>query len=79
MHPHPTCHKKHQFDVSFSYPPSHPRNVKRGNENYFFGTRKFIGTKVLLEQENTEGSLYVLSRMQKYKWNVTNIVLKSRT
>ena len=34
IHTQLATHEKRQFDVSFSYPPSHSRNVKRGNENY---------------------------------------------
>ena len=34
IHTQLATHEKRQFDDSFSYPPSHSRNVKRGNENY---------------------------------------------
>ena len=56
---HPTCHEKRQFDVSFSYPPSHPRNVKRGNENYkFYWNKKTLKVVFMfcLERKNINGT-----------------------
>ena len=58
-HPYPTCHKKRQYDVSFSYPPGHPRNVKRGNENYkFYWNKKILKVVFMfcLERKNINGT-----------------------
>ena len=69
MHTYPTCHKKRQFDVSFSYSPCHPGSIKRGSKNYkFYWNKKTL--KVVF--------MFCLECMQKYKWNVKNTYTKKQ-
>ena len=41
-HPYSTCHEKRQFDVSFPYPPTHPRNDNPWQQKNKVNTGFFI-------------------------------------